>query len=327
MRRSLLVLLPLLSACAGAAPPAPMPASLLPIDPRVAFVPKPPAAPPAPPAPKATPVDGALPVEVTALLDVHAVCKAAACTEETLLPERAEARLDSEAPVALWEHVIRKGSTLSFPRDFEVDLLGVVVHGEVELATPGTKERASATMWNAFRAAGAGVSLKAAGGEARVVLVVATSGAPLQETMGKLKHRPKVVGWMERAAPLAVIDLRARPDLAWEGGARHARLGFEADSSPRASLGLLILSKDAPVAEHVHHTEWEILAALEGEGELLIRSKVGEEHVALADGVATIVRPDMLHSFRPSGQKRTFGIQVYTPPGPEQRFRKLAAGK
>jgi hypothetical protein len=321
---ALLLLASTLVACAGAAPPAPVPAAFLPVDPRVAFVPKAPASSALAAKPPASPIDAELPSRIDALLERRAECRKPTCALRALLPEAVALSANDKAPAQLWEQILAEGSTLSFPRDVEVDLLGVVVGGALELASAGEKAQAPLTMWGAFRAPGAGLSLRAKGGEARVVLVMATSGEPLVEASARLAQHAKEVAWKQRPAPIARIDLNAQPDLAWEGGARHARLGFEPSSSPRASLGLLLLSRDAGVAEHVHDKEWELLAAFEAEGDFVTRAEDKETTTRLADGGLSIVAPGVRHAFRPSGKKRTLGVQVYAPPGPEQRFRKLA---
>lgn len=323
---SLISLALLLAACGGGAPPAPMPASLLPIDPRVAVVPRPPPAPSLPaPKPAAAPIDGALPTSVEAQLERRAECKASTCALKALVPEALAPAAGDEAPVLVWEEILGKGATVSLPRDTEVDLFGVVIRGAVELASPGEKAHGNAGMWSAFRAAGAGLSLRATAGEARVVLVLATSGEPVRAALASLAAKPAALAWKERPSPLAVIDLAAQPDLSWDGGARHARLGFEPPSSPRASLGVLLLSKEAAVAEHAHDREWEVLAALESEGIFTMKPGGNAAQVTMGDGTIAVVSPSIRHAFQPSARRRTLGIQVYAPPGPEQRFKKLAA--
>ncbi len=322
--RSLLLALPIVAACGGAAPPAPVPAASLPIDPRVAVVRRPPLPPVAPPKPSASPIDGALPASVEAVLERKAECRAAACPRRALVPEAIAPGAEDQAPVHVWEEILGAGARVSLPRDTEIDLLGVVVRGVVELGSPGEKGSASAGLWSAFRAAGAGLSITAKGDEARVVLVVATSGEPVRAAIASLAAKAKVLAWKERPAPLAIIDLAAQPDLSWDGGARHARLGFEPSTSPRASLGVLLLSKDAGVAEHAHDKEWELLAALESEGDFVMRPGGIEMKIPMRDGSITVVPPGVRHAYQPSARKRTLGIQVYTPPGPEQRFKALA---
>ena len=51
----------------------------------------------------------------------------------------------------------------------------------------------------------------------------------------------------------------------------------------------------------------------------------GEELVAIRAGALASVPPGMPHGWKPAGKAPLLAIQVYAPPGPEQRFKKLAA--
>jgi quercetin dioxygenase-like cupin family protein len=222
----------------------------------------------------------------------------------------------------MWEQDLAKGAMLEAPRS-ETDLLGVVLAGTV---TVDDTEKPSASEplgpWHAFRAPGGGVQLKAGDSDARVVLVVATTGGPLAAEIDKYAAHWKEGAWKTRPAPIARADLGAAKDLGWGAGAYHARIAFEAESSPHASLGVLLLSADAPVPEHTHPNEWEYLAMLRGAGTFEQAGNPSEAHA----GSIFVVSPGTKHAWKPSGDEPVVGIQCYTPPGPEQRFKKLAAG-
>ncbi len=49
--------------------------------------------------------------------------------------------------------------------------------------------------------------------------------------------------------------------------------------------------------------------------------------VKVVDGSIFAVPPATKHAFKAAGTDPTLAIQVYSPPGPEQRFKKLAEGK
>jgi mannose-6-phosphate isomerase-like protein (cupin superfamily) len=128
----------------------------------------------------------------------------------------------------------------------------------------------------------------------------------------------------DAASPFAPAEVRVvrgaeTKDLAWAGGTMHARLDLEPEVSPEAYVGRL--EGTAPVAEHDHATSWEILAALEGSGTFTL------------DGVARAIKapevvavpPGRKHSWRPDPGVKLVAVQVYAPPGPEQRFKALAA--
>jgi mannose-6-phosphate isomerase-like protein (cupin superfamily) len=113
--------------------------------------------------------------------------------------------------------------------------------------------------------------------------------------------------------------------LAWGKGAYHARIGFAADASSHASLGILKMSADGVVAPHVHEKEWEHMAILQGEGDFIQGVGEGEHTLHASDGAIFSVPPATRHQWKPARTRPFLGIQVYTPPGPEQRFKQLAA--
>ena len=103
-------------------------------------------------------------------------------------------------------------------------------------------------------------------------------------------------------------------------------------------VNLLRFSRDAAVFEHVHEKERECLAIFEGDGELSLKLPPGTGTasdgsaghspmgVPVQPGTVVCIPSGMKHAWKPSGKAPLFAIQVYAPPGPEQRF-KLLAGK
>lgn len=273
-----------------------------------------------------SPIPGDLPADLDAKLVTHAVCKDRECLVPGLYPAGAAA--DGGAPAAMWSHDLpEKNTSLTFPRHSGVDLFGVVLSGKVRVKPlePAAKTFELGT-WGAFRVPGAGVTVLATEGAARLVLAIAGDGAPIAETAARLKDRKtaKQVNWRSRPSPVATVDLAAAPDLAWGKGAMHARLGFEGG---RASLGLLLASKDAPVPPHAHDAEWEILAALTADGTAKRAAAPGETdmtEIPVTDGTVVAMPKGVLHAWVPGGTKPLFAVQMYLPPGPEQRFKKLA---
>ena len=283
------------------------------------------AAPTAPPAPQ--PISGDLPANLDAKLVTHAVCNDKDCLVAGLYPSGAAA--DGGAPAAIWSHDLpEKGSNLTFPRHAGVDLYGVVLSGKVKVSPLEMASKSDELgRWGAFRAPGAGVSVAAADGPARLVLAVVGDGEPIAQTVALLKDRKsfKKVAWSNRPAPIELIGLSAAPDLAWANGTSHARIGFE---KGRASLGILFASKDAAVPQHQHDTSWEILAPLTAEGTARRASSAGATdmmEIPITDGTVVAMPKATQHAWVPGGKKALFAIQMYVPPGPEQRFRKLAA--
>lgn len=333
-RCSSFVLALALLGCGSGAAWSPPPSAAIPVGPRTDEVRRPALSAKAvksvaqavsPPAPE--PISGALPADIDAKLVTHATCNDRDCLVPGLYPAGAAA--DGGAPAAIWSHDLPdKGTSLTFPRHSGVDLFGLVLSGKVRVKPlePGAKTMDLAR-WGAFRAPGAGVAVVALEGAARVVLAVAGETAPIAETAALLKERKtlKQVAWRGRPSAIETMDLNAAADLAWGKGAMHARLGFEGG---RASFGILFASKDAPVAPHVHDTSWEILAPLWADGTARRAAAAGATEmsdIAVTDGTVVAIPKGTLHAWVPGGKKPLLAVQIYLPPGPEQRFKKLAA--
>ena len=236
---SALVLLLAFVACSGSAPPPPPPASTIPIDPRVAVEPRPSArsAPSAAPAPRASPVDGALPAVVEAVLERKAECKAPSCALRALVPEALAPSAEDKAPVSVWEQAIAAGSSVSLPRDAEVDLLGLTLRGKVELVSAGEREgNVSGPLACVPRCRSGSVDQGNGGGGARAARHRDLGRAG---PCGHREARREGEGRRLEGATSAPRrgGLARGPISVWDGGARHARLGFEPADSPRASLG------------------------------------------------------------------------------------------
>jgi quercetin dioxygenase-like cupin family protein len=122
----------------------------------------------------------------------------------------------------------------------------------------------------------------------------------------------------DRPSKVVVRATRA-PDLAWSGGRMHAHLDVQGELGGAAYVGRL--EAGAPVPEHDHATSWEYLAVIEGKGTLTIEGKP----VTLGPRSVIAIPPATKHSFAPGEGAPLLAIQIYTPPGPEERFKKLAA--
>jgi mannose-6-phosphate isomerase-like protein (cupin superfamily) len=99
----------------------------------------------------------------------------------------------------------------------------------------------------------------------------------------------------------------------------HAHLDVGREVSPEAYLGRL--SGTASVAEHTHPGAWEVLAAVEAAGTFTID---GVDH-RLGPRQVIAIPPDTRHAWKADPGSRLVAIQLYDPPGPEQRFLGLAA--
>jgi len=71
------------------------------------------------------------------------------------------------------------------------------------------------------------------------------------------------------------------------------------------------------VPEHIHERSAEVLWIQDGSGTM----RVGDGTRSIQPGTFVYVPPQTLHGFVPDGTRPLFAYQVYTPSGPEQRFR------
>jgi quercetin dioxygenase-like cupin family protein len=83
-----------------------------------------------------------------------------------------------------------------------------------------------------------------------------------------------------------------------------------------ASASILELAAGAKVAEHVHANETEMLYILEGAGTMTING----QDIAITPTSVIQIPPNTKHAFTASANVRA--LQLYTPAGPEQRFKK-----
>jgi len=116
-----------------------------------------------------------------------------------------------------------------------------------------------------------------------------------------------------------VVRATSAPKLEWAHGGMSARLDVGAKVSPGVYLGRL--EGTSAVAEHTHVGSWEILAAVEAGGSFVLEGTEGR----LGPRQIVMVPPGAKHAWTPDPSTRLTAIQLYAPPGPEQRFVTLAA--
>ena len=116
-----------------------------------------------------------------------------------------------------------------------------------------------------------------------------------------------------------VFRAKAAPEVRWAGGKMLAHLDVEKDNAPFAYVGRL--EGTAAVAEHAHDASWEVLCAVEASGTFTLDGKA--QH--LAGKTCVSVPPKAKHSWAPDAGSKLLAVQFYSPGGPEQRFRTLAA--
>ncbi len=88
-------------------------------------------------------------------------------------------------------------------------------------------------------------------------------------------------------------------------------------SDPKFYLGRLRFSAGGGVAEHNHGASLEVVYMLSGTGEFTMD---GKKSMVKAGDVIHIPL-GMNHAFRNTGSESVDIIQVYSPPGPEERFK------
>lgn len=127
---------------------------------------------------------------------------------------------------------------------------------------------------------------------------------------------------LSRPAPAkAVVRGTAAAKLDFAKGTMTARLDVGADKSPELYLGRL--EGTAAVPEHTHPKEWEILAAVEASGTFVLDGTEGR----LGPRQIVTVPPGAKHAWKPEPNAKLVAVQMYTPPGPEQRFVAVAAAE
>jgi mannose-6-phosphate isomerase-like protein (cupin superfamily) len=237
------------------------------------------------------------------------------------VPEGLASQIDPTLPFFAWEQVLLPRRVLTFPKHAGLDLYVVLFDGEVSIKgddIAGKQKRL--WRWNAARVPGLGAMVECKEPTRAIfVLVANTPGG----TLGQAAAQEQKVGWSKRPAPVTSVELDQQPDQAWGGGAYHAYLGFQDGS---ASLEALVASKSAPLPQHVHEHEWEILAVLSGDGTLARTVGGREEDTPITAGTFASIAPGVPRAYRPAGTSPLVAVQLYLPPGPEQRFKRLAAG-
>lgn len=122
-----------------------------------------------------------------------------------------------------------------------------------------------------------------------------------------------------------LVRASVAPELVWSTSASagaltmRAHLDVEKETTPYAYFGRL--EGTAPVAEHVHPGTWEIICSIEAAGTFTL---AGESRRIGPRSIVS-VPPDTKHSWKPDPGTRLVAFQIYDPPGPEQRFKSLAA--
>lgn len=123
------------------------------------------------------------------------------------------------------------------------------------------------------------------------------------------------------AAPAASRAVRSAAEVVAypiAGGKGSASIYFDAAlGSPEAAMTLLVLQPGAAVPEHTHETSVEMLYVIEGEAEMTLEKNV----FRVGPGSAVRIPMKAVHSARVVSDRPLRAVQIYTPAGPEQRFK------
>lgn len=275
----------------------------------------------------ASAIDAALPDAPPTALSRKAECKDKQCVLKSWLPDPTFAKAapgGEDSNAALWGEQIAANSNVVLPRNHELEVLAVVLGGKLLVTGDDGGAPKELGVWGAMRAPGAGVSLRAQGEAATVLMAVVTSKDSLAQALEHAKAKPWEVRWKKRSSAIASTSIKEAKDHAWGGDAFHVRFAFGGtEQKLPASLESLLTSADAAIPEHAHD-DWEHIAILEGAGTMKV---AGKNHPVTAGAVFDMPK-GVKHSFTPSGKSRLLAVQLYTPSGAERRFVKLAeAGK
>ncbi|MDX2091690.1 MAG: cupin domain-containing protein [Kofleriaceae bacterium] len=157
---------------------------------------------------------------------------------------------------------------------------------------------------------GAGRELLATSGDVHAVVVVVPGGKEGSARAGALPTPLDQRGSAPGPKPLPASAAKT-----YGPATIYAEPATITDKALAASV--LTLPKGASVAEHVHANETEMLYIIEGAGTMTVNG------VQLAVTPTSVVQvpPNTKHTFTASAYVRA--VQIYTPAGPEQRFKAV----
>lgn len=161
----------------------------------------------------------------------------------------------------------------------------------------------------------------AAGAPLRAVLVVTPGGVEGSARAGAL---PTPEAPLTKTAPAAAFTLVRATDAKRyprPGGEVSLLLDPATTKQPALSAALLSFAAGAAVPLHQHAAETELLYILEGAGTLT----VGEATLPVEPTSVLQLPRGVPHAFVASAPLRA--LQLYTPAGPEQRFKAPAAAR
>jgi len=219
-------------------------------------------------------------------------------------------RNSGNAAASMLEIDLDPGATLPLARADRDEVW--VFLDPASITGPDGKKRAVAALDAAYVAKNSYRTVTAPdGAAARVVVVGVPGGDELGPRAGRLPGTPatgKPSGKAIELHPKAKATRYPRP-----GGATTILI----ENAPHAaSADVIEMDAGVKVPSHEHDHETELLYVLSGSGTMTV------DGVDMPVGPTTVVQipPGTTHSF--AAADAVTAIQLYTPPGPEQRFKK-----
>ncbi len=254
-------------------------------------------------------------------------------------------------PAKLSEHVLDAGATLAVERDDAITVIALVLEGVVVDAIDEPRPTKAATMIAPLSRL-SGVSYRGGG-----FTLASEQGARV--LLAEVQRRelesftPRGKRWSVRPSglgdPIQRFSL-VLPPLTWAKGMFNAVIALEdvdgdrspprdprarvigpsqagalATQRPDASFALLGIGGGASVPEHKHEGEWEHLVILHGSGKMSLGDAAAAVSSEVKPGAILHIPKGVPHSFQAAPGEDVIALQLYTPPGPEQRFKKNAA--
>jgi quercetin dioxygenase-like cupin family protein len=212
------------------------------------------------------------------------------------------------AAASMFELAIAAGGTTGMRWAERAELWYFLGAGEVRSVAGGPHAVAAGDMMYAPK--GSAREVTAPGGDLHAMIVVVPGGREGAARAGALPT-PEVTA--VRSAPKAPQILPAAGARTFGPATIYADASIIQDKTLAASI--LVLPAGAKVAEHVHADETEILYVLAGGGTMTVG---GVELPVTASSVVQIPKQTK-HAFTATSAVRA--VQIYTPAGPEQRFK------
>ncbi|MEJ7603619.1 MAG: cupin domain-containing protein [Kofleriaceae bacterium] len=217
------------------------------------------------------------------------------------------------AAASLFELAIEAGASTGYRSPERAELWSFL--GPATVEEPGTSApRSVATGDMMFVPKGAVRKVTASQGAVHAMIAMVPGGREGSARAGALPTR-EVSQWKEPPPGPLHLPARGARSFARAGGTVSIFAEPATIKSKALSASVLDLPAGAAIPEHVHG-ETEVLYLVAGSGTITVKG------VAMAITASSVVQipPNTKHAFTAATPVRA--VQIYTPAGPEQRFKK-----